>query len=74
MFYELRATIFVTDRAHFDDIIDKLDDLKPQMHVVNPDRMDEEASRIDILENHHDVNPNEPCHLLEHWDNSPGSP
>lgn len=71
MFYELRITLFTDTRPEFDDIIDKIDDLKPQLRVVNPDQDNMEPSVIDLMENHHDVNPHEPCKILEHWDNKP---
>lgn len=71
MMYELRINIFCEHESDFEDVLDKLDDLKPHMRVVNPSQPDQECSAIDVITNRHDENPHEPCTLLEHWDNCP---
>lgn len=71
MFYELRVNVFVEHLGDLDDVLDKMDDLKDDMKVVNPGTEQQECSVIDVIENHHDEPPPHPCHELSHWDNCP---
>ena len=74
MIYELRTTIFCDSQANFDDVLDKLNDLKPQMRVINPGQTNQECSLLDVIENHHGEIPPAPCRELSHWDNCPSPP
>jgi len=71
MIYQLRLTAFCEHAGDFDDVLDKLDDLKPKMKVVNPGQLDQECSVIELIECHHDETPPEPCIILSHWENCP---
>ena len=71
MLYELRAFIYVENAHDLADVRDKLRDLVPKMKVINPCTEAQECSTIDLIENHHDESPHEPCHILQHWDNCP---
>ena len=71
MLYELRIDIFVDKEDDLHDVLDKLNDLKPDMKVIKPGEPDQECSTIDVIENHHDETPPQPCHELSHWDNCP---
>lgn len=74
MMYQLRVNAFCEHASDFDDVLDKLDDLKPDMKVINPGQENQECSTIDLIENHHDEPPPHPCHPISHWDNCPLSP
>lgn len=71
MLYELRIDIFVEHQGDLDDVIDKLNDLKPDMKVIKPGQPDQECSTIDVIECRHDMTPPEPCTEVSHWDNCP---
>lgn len=71
MLYELRINCFCENQSDFDDVLDKLDDLKPDMKVINPGTEAQECSVIDLIENHHDEDPHIPCREISHWDNCP---
>lgn len=74
MLYELRTRIFCQTQSDFDDVIDKLDGLKPDMKVINPGQPNQECSVIEIIENRHDESPHAPCNEISHWDNCPAGP
>lgn len=71
MIYELRINCFFEDESDVNDIIDKLDDHKPHMVVLNPGQEDQECSVIDTLVCNHELIPRERCVLTSHWDNCP---
>lgn len=72
MIYELRIDCFFTDRASFDDVVDKLNDGKDDMTVVNPGQPNQQCSVIEQIECRHDERPLEPCTWIDQWDNCPG--
>lgn len=74
MIYELRIDCFFADQASFDDAVDKLNDGKASMIVVNPGHADQQCSVIEQLHCHHDETPHIPCTLIDHWDNCPPAP
>lgn len=74
MLYELRINVFVENQDTYGDVMDKLNDIKPNMKVIKPGQPNQECSVIDLIENHHDESPNGHCYELSHWDNCPGSP
>jgi len=71
MIYELRINIYVEFQHVLEDVLDKLDDLKPQMKVIKPGQPDQQCSTIEVMENHHDMTPPDPCSQISHWDNCP---
>ena len=71
MFYQLRANLFFRDDDAIDDIVDKIHDHFSDAHVVNPGAPNQECSEYQVLVNHHDSDPNEPCFELNSWDNCP---
>lgn len=71
MLYELRIDVYVEHQSDLNDVLDKLNDLKHEMKVINPGQPDQECSVIETIENHHDVHPALPCFELSHWDNCP---
>lgn len=71
MIYELRVDLFFHDREAIDDIVDKILDHFDDSAVVNPYSDNQEVSTFDIIENHHDEDPNASCQVLAHYDNQP---
>lgn len=71
MLYQLRVNAYCETLAAFIDVLDKLDDLKSSMKVIKPGQENQECSRINVIENHHDMTPPGPCHEISHWDNCP---
>lgn len=74
MIYELRTTIFAENHDAFDDVLDKLNDLKPNLKVLHPGADNQECSVIEVIECNHDETPPQPCHDISHWDNCPLEP
>lgn len=71
MLYELRTHCFFSDEASFLDVVDKLNDAKGDMVVVNPGQPNQQCSVIDQMHCYHDESPHGPCNLIDHWDNCP---
>lgn len=71
MIYELRIDCLFNDYDPLNDILQEIDNHKLQMTVINPHTDYQEASSLDVIENHHDENPHSDCHLVLHWDNAP---
>lgn len=71
MIYELRIDCFFTDKSAFDDIVDKLEDGKDHMTVVNPGQLDQQCSIIEQIKCYHDEDPHLPCPVIDRWDNCP---
>jgi len=71
MFYEVRMTLYFLKEDEATDFYHDGEIALPKAGVVNPGQEDEEFSSIDLLENHHDDHPHQPCILLEHEDNKP---
>ncbi|MBA7676164.1 hypothetical protein ES703_84405 [subsurface metagenome] len=71
MFYELRIDCFFADQDSLNDILEELERRKPDMKVIHPGELNQEWSVIDVIKNHHDINPNQPCEEISHWDNCP---
>lgn len=71
MIYELRARLFFWNRQGVDDIIDKIRDHFDDCAIVNPDSENEELSIYELIQNHHDEEPNAPCEVLISVTNAP---
>lgn len=71
MIYELSVKCLCLTQAAFDDALDKLNELKPDMKFINPGQPNQECSFIDVIENRHDESPTAPCTIISHWDNCP---
>lgn len=71
MIYEVRARLFF-------DIDDEATDFYHDCEVaflksvsINPDQENAEFATIELIENHHPDDPNEPCILIQHETNQP---
>lgn len=71
MIYQLRIDCYADNQQDFDDVLDKLNDLKPDLKVIHAEEPDQQCSTIDLIENHHDQTPPGPCYQISHWDNCP---
>ena len=64
MLYQVRANLFFDEE---DEARDFYHDCQLAFHkaiAVNPDTTNRENSEIELIENHHDEDPNSPCLLL----------
>lgn len=74
MIYQLRINCYFTDEDALDNVMDKLEDAKDKMTVINPGQPDQECSVIEQIHCYHDQYPHEPCIEVDHWNNCPVSP
>lgn len=72
MIYEVTARLFFTEHDEALDFYHDCEIAFLKSQVVNPGAENEEPSIIELIENHHDENPNEPCLALAHRDNKTG--
>ena len=71
MLFEIRATLYFDTLTIPEEIKQALLKVWAHAKVVNPCSENQECSVINVLQNHHDDNPHEPCILLWHKDNCP---
>lgn len=71
MLYEYKLHCFFDDPNHLTPLINAVETRKQFMVVVNPGTPEQECCTEEVIENNHDVNPNEPCQVVSAWDNSP---
>lgn len=61
MIYQVRANLFFDERDEAVDFYHDCEVAFPKGITVNPDGVNAEYSIVELIENHHDENPNEPC-------------
>jgi len=71
MFYEVRATMYFTKEDEARDFYYDCEMALPKASVINPDTPTAQHSRAELIENHHDSEPTNPCLLLEFITNGP---
>lgn len=71
MIYQLRANLYFVDQGAIDDILDKIDDHFDDATFINTEAPNAEFSVIEVILNHHDEDPLEPCTLLTKITNRP---
>ena len=64
MIYQVRANLFFASEDEARDFYHDCDVAFPKSIMVNPDTVCPEISVIELIENHHDEDPNGPCSLL----------
>lgn len=74
MFYQVTMTCYFELEDEARDFYNDGHLALPKATVINPNQPDMEFSIIELLENHHDVDPNLPCVLIEYEDNKPSPP
>ena len=71
MFYQVRANILFSIEDEAVDFYYDCQIALPKGAVINPDQPNMEWSHIELLKNHHDTNPNQPCDVIASEDNKP---
>jgi len=71
MIYQVRANLYFESEDEANDFYHDCELAFAKSTLVNPDSENEESSRIELIENHHDQDPNEPCHVVAFRDNHP---
>lgn len=74
MIYQLRTTLFFSTLDAIEDIKDKILDHWPNALAINPDTSNSEYSILELIENHHDDDPNGACTLIYTLTNEPPPP
>lgn len=74
MIYQIRANLFFNTLDIPNDLKQQLLNIWQHAQVINPLTENEEASIIEVIENHHDEHPTAPCSLLFIKTNSPTPP
>lgn len=74
MIYEVRATMFFTERDEAVDFIHDCSIALTKAVVVNPCLDNQQCSQVDGIFCHHDNHPPEACTLDYHEDNCPVCP
>lgn len=65
MIYQVKANLFFEKEDEARDFFHDCEVAYPKGISVNPDGEDAEFSIVELIENHHDTDPNEPCVLLD---------
>lgn len=74
MIYQVRANLFLSDIHIPDQIKQAILLIWHHAQVINPCSPNQECSFVDVIENHHDEHPTNPCTLIFHKDNCPVCP
>lgn len=64
MFYEVRAKLLFTEEDEARDFFHDCELALAKTGFINQGQPNEEWSQTELLENHHDQDPNIPCELL----------
>ncbi len=64
MIYELKATLYFTNKARSHAARLYLESLKSQVVTVNPGQKNAQISIVELIQNHHSTIPPKPCVLL----------
>lgn len=71
MFYQVRANLYFTIEDEARDFYHDCELALGKTGVINPDGLNIEYSVIELIENNHDHDPNQPCELIESAVNEP---
>jgi len=71
MIYQVRANIYFDKQDEAKDFFHDCELAFPKGIAVNPGSDNGEYSIIELIENHHDEDPNAPCSLIEIATNEP---
>jgi len=71
MKYQVRANLYFDERDEAEDFFHDCQLALPKSIVLNPATPNQEPGRIELLENHHDEDPNTPCELEFEVNNAP---
>lgn len=71
MIYQVRANLFFDIQDEANDFYHDCQLALLKSTMVNPDSENTEFATIELIENYHDENPNQPCSLLKNLTNQP---
>ena len=74
MIYQVRANLFFDEEDEATDFYHDCEIAYLKSTICNPDTDAAEYSIIELIENHHDENPNESCSIIERETNQPSPP
>jgi len=63
MIYQVRANLFFDKHDEAVDFYHDCEVAFPKSIIVNPNSENSEFATIELIENHHDDNPNSPCFI-----------
>jgi len=64
MFYEVRATLYFLEQDEAEDFYHDCEKAMLKSEVINPGTDHAELPQLQVLGNHHDTDPAQPCDLL----------
>jgi len=71
MIYEVRIRLFFDSEDEARDFYHDGEMAWPKSIPLNPDTPAQEPRSIELIENHHDEDPNAPCVVIEHMIDTP---
>lgn len=71
MLYQVRANLYFEEEDEATDFYHDCQLAFAKSTLVNPDSENEEASTIELIQNHHDEDPNGACNSVTYRDNHP---
>ena len=74
MIYQVRANLYFDKEDEARDFYHDCELAYLKSTICNPDTQAAEYGIIQLMENHHDQDPNEPCTLIETQSNQPLPP
>jgi len=74
MLYEVQATLYLVEEDEGRDFLHDCLVALPKATVIHPGQSNQQCSIAELIDNHHDEDPNAPCIVIEHHDNCPSPP
>lgn len=71
MFYQVRANIYFIIQDEATDFYHDCELALLKGGIINPDSQNLEFSTIELINNNHDQEPNQPCEVIASKDNHP---
>jgi len=74
MIYQVRASLYFDEEDEARDFYHDCENAYVKSIICNPNTEASEYSIIELIENHHDEDPNGPCNLLSSETSQPSPP
>lgn len=71
MIYQVRANLYFTNQGIAQGLYNHIIGVFPDATLINPDQENIEFSILELINNNHDQDPNQPCELIEATSNEP---
>lgn len=71
MFYQVRANLHFTEEDEARDFYHDCELALAKSSVINPDSENIEFGTIELIDNNHDQDPNQPCEIIQSANNKP---